>query len=176
MSMSHKAYVFDHERFAVELLPILERALAHGQTNELEDWIEQRRERLKDPYEGQPLDRSWRSMLETVDAHQLGDFALTAYYDPIDDIGLGDRWLQVRSALQGRGLDPAVLGRAIGPESVTFDPGKMGSYFQTAADVKRNAQDLERAMRGGSAGPEFKAARELLMSALNERKGLYVTF
>lgn len=175
MSMEHRAFAFDHDRFAAELAPILDEALATGDVRQLVHFIESNRARLTDPYEGEPLGEDWRSMLETEDAHQLGDFALTAYYSPRENIGLGYDWDSARQTLREASLDAdaIVLGTPFGAEGNRFDPGKMGSYFQSPADVARNHEavgDL------GSEDATLSAVRRMLETADRSQAGLYVTF
>src|SRR5207302_666883 len=92
MPMHHKAFVLDHAGFLRELGEVLYRALATGDCGPLVRFIEAHRGSLTDPYEGEPLEASWESMLETRDAHQYGDFALTRFYDPRADDGLAYEW------------------------------------------------------------------------------------
>jgi hypothetical protein len=137
MTMEHKAFVFDTKAFDLEVRPVLERALSDGDTRGLVDFIRGNVDVLKDPYEGEPLNENWENSLQVRDPHQYGDFALTKYYDPRQDIGLGRDWEEVQSLLLAEiGTDLPILGRPIGPPNSLFDPGKMGSYFQSEADVR----------------------------------------
>ena len=174
MSMTHKAFVFDYARFDADLRPILVRALETGDCTELKEFIRRHLSELTDPYEGEPLTESWESMLEYRDAHQYGDFALTRYYDPSADIGLGADWQSVEELLEKHGITNAtILGQALGPANNPFDPGKMGSYFQSASMVKASLEKLD-------ALPAKQAiideARSMLVKASDQNKGLYVTF
>src|SRR5690349_15161787 len=92
MSMEHKAFVFDWESFLQELSELLFSALVSDDTTRLKAWINSNVADLKDPYEGEPLTKDWEDTLDVKDAHQYGDFALTKYYDPARDIGLGHEW------------------------------------------------------------------------------------
>ena len=130
--MEHKAFLFEFEQFEHELLPILQAALATNDCAELVAFIRRSVASLKDPYEGAPLKEGWQTMIETPDAHQYGDIALTKYYDPADDRGLGSSWEQIQTIVAS---DPGVhispiLGSVIEKSNAVFDPGKMGSYFQ----------------------------------------------
>jgi hypothetical protein len=89
-------------------------------------FIEARWTEVRDPYEGEPLSEDWRSRLESGDVQELGDVALTQYYRPGDHQGLGAAWVAIDEAADTR-IEAALLGRAIGPESKPFDPGRMGS-------------------------------------------------
>src|SRR5215475_8354832 len=109
MSMDNKAYVFDYNAFMNELSGTLLDALSTGQTDSLMKFIDENWDSLTDPDEGEPLDESWRDMIETaarqtygvfaLDAHIYGDFALTKFYDPADNIGLSHYWDEVESLL-----------------------------------------------------------------------------
>jgi hypothetical protein len=166
MSMEHKAFVFNLSAFESELLPILYRSLERSDNGELFQFIDQNRESLVDPYEGEPLSGDWRSLLETEDAHQLGDFALTKYYDPLEDIGVGHAWLSMSESVRN-----LLLGRPVGPEANYFDPGKMGSYFQSADEVRESRASLRNVR-----DPDLSVAMQMFDLALADPKGLYVTF
>ena len=174
--MEHKAFVFDYESFERELRPSLEDALATGDTSRLESFISMNLDALRDPYEGQPLRADWASLVEVKDAHQYGDFALTKYYNPTADIGLGSVWERVQdlAASPSRTSSP-ILGTTVGPSDAPFDAGKMGSYFQSARSVRENYEYvLELAKSTRSA--ELNKAAEMLEEAARNNAGLYVTF
>jgi hypothetical protein len=128
MSMSHKVFIFDENSFQTELSQILSNALTTNQTAELVEFIEQNLTLLKDPYEGEPLDQNWKNWLDVNDPHQCGDIALTNFYDPQADIGLGDNWLKIQTILQQElGTDLIILGVYVGPENnySTFPTGEV---------------------------------------------------
>jgi len=175
--MEHKAFVLDYGAFERELAPILLNALDTGAVRDLVGFINSNLERLKDPYEGDPLDADWESMIETRDPHQYGDFALTKYYDPQTDIGLGQVWESIEETLTkevGEGQAQAiVLGRPFGPPQNYFNPGKMGSYFQSPSEVKKNLQKLE-SLQSSARVPTAVARLKSIFDTSG--KGLYVTF
>ncbi|HEX8559490.1 MAG TPA: hypothetical protein VF668_15415 [Pyrinomonadaceae bacterium] len=179
MSMEHKAFVFDYDSFTNELARLLRHSLESGHTGGLVDFVEAQRESLTDPYEGEPLDDDWRDMVETGDAHTYGDFALTKYYDPAEDLGLGYDWEEAETLLDGElgAGAPLVLGSPFGPEGDPFDPGKMGSYFRSPAEVREHLARLERL---SSEKPELaeklRPLSETLRRAADAGRGLYVTF
>jgi len=176
--MDHKAYILDHEAFSSELSDILYRALETGETGGLVSFIQRNLGVLKEPYEGEPLDESWITMIESHDPHQYGDFALTKFYDPKNEMGLGDVGGAVievlRRELQCDHLP--VLGSPFGPPGAEFDPGKLGSYFQDAKDVKENLQTLESLRSRLRHTRLFDGAIHLLETAQEQGRGLYVTF
>lgn len=141
----HRAYVFDYDAFNAELRPVLGDALTTGDPAPLRAFIERHRGELKDPYAGEPLEPGWDALLETEDAQEYGEFALTRYYEPRRDIGAGAAWaaiqdLLVRESEAGTVLTP---GHAVGPPTNPFDPGRMGSYFMPNADAQRRLQALD---------------------------------
>lgn len=174
--MEHKAFVFDHDSFERELRPTLEDALATGDTSRLESFISANLDALRDPYEGQPLGPDWASLIEVHDAHQYGDFALTKYYSPTSDIGLGSVWERVHDlAASSERTESPILGTTVGPSDAPFDAGKMGSYFQSPRSVRENYEYvLELAKTTRSA--DLKKAAEMLEEAARKNAGLYVTF
>jgi len=174
--MEHKAFLFDYESFERELRPSLEDALATGDTSRLESFISTNLGALRDPYEGQPLLPDWASLIEVHDAHQYGDFALTKYYRPTDDIGLGSDWERVHDlAASSSRTESPILGATVGPSDAPFDAGKMGSYFQSPRSVRENYEYLlDLAKTTHSA--DLKKATEMLAEAARNNAGLYVTF
>jgi hypothetical protein len=177
--MEHKAFVLDYEAFANQLSDILRTALVTNNDDDLAHFIEANISSLKDPYEGDPLDSSWQDLVETEDAHTYGDFALTKFYDPVSDIGLGYNWEGVQNLLNdvSSGLGAAILGSPFGPANNHFDPGKMGSYFQTPSEVQKSLSLLTNLVQQK---PELSAglsgAIEMVRQAAENGKGLYVTF
>jgi len=125
MSFSHKAFAFSSESFAEELAPLLSQSLASRSTSLLEAFIERHISACSCPYDGEPLGPEWRELLEMGTTQELADFALTKYYEPTEDFGLGEAWGQVEATL----LAPqraALLGTALGPPDNLFDPGLQG--------------------------------------------------
>jgi hypothetical protein len=178
MSFDHKAFVFDYEAFANQLSGILKDALANSDIGALKGFIEDNKEFLKDPYEGEPLDDSWETMIETPDAHQYGDFALTKFYNPSDDIGLGDDWERLEQLLEAEtGKGAMVLGTPFGPPGETFDPGKMGAYFQTEDEAQAHLQMLKNLLKEKpKLSDSLSAFIKMLEQAVEQKKGLYVAF
>jgi hypothetical protein len=180
MSMSHKAFVFDHARFEQELREGLLAALANDEARPLEAFINTNREALRDPYEGEPLGPDWRDTFRPSDVQAYADFALTKYYDPSDDLGLGTDWEDASQALAQAGLDGRVLlGTALTtPDgALCFDPGRQGAYFQSEAVVTEHLAQLAALEARASRLPDgLRAARDLLHAAATARGGLYITF
>jgi len=173
--MEHKAFIFDYERFSHELFPILDRALISDECGSVIEFIRENHAWLKDPYEGETLPSDWETLLEIKDVHQYGDFALTKYYDPSEDLGLGASWQEIQQLVPGHHTFSPILGFTIGPNENLFDPGKMGSYFQTYDRVSQSLGNLQEFAQG-IPSIDINQALEILERVLVSQKGLYVTF
>ena len=178
MPMNHKAFVFDYDGFRAEFSRVLAGALEQEDTSALKAWIHARRTELVDPYEGEPLEEDWEDRLENGDVHEYGDFALTKYYDPAEDIGLGDDWHEMTELLKAIGLEPGILlGTPFGPPEARFDPGKMGSYFQAPSTVRAHLQSVDQLLHHEpSRREQLDPVKRMLRDAVAATKGLYVTF
>lgn len=179
MSMDHKAFVFDTAGFEQHLRPLLETALASGNLSGLHTFILENFASLTDPNEGTPLMDDWDAVLGSTDAQQLGDVALTRFYDPLQNLGLGPHWAALHDllALRWPELAPAVLGSVIGPPENLFDPGKMGSYFQSASDAHAALERLTTLVRQQpTLQAELAELRGMLERAVDAHQGLYITF
>ncbi|NMZ19018.1 hypothetical protein HBO08_18555 [Pseudomonas rhodesiae] len=119
-------------------------------------------------------------MIEDMDAHQYGDFALTKYYSPKDDHGLGVKWADFQEKISNRGklnISP-FLGAPVGVDGEFFDPGKMGSYFQTTHEVGESLKKIE-GVKGEMQDDfieELESYESFLSQANSVKKGIYVTF
>ena len=178
MSMTHKAYLFDYPSFCRELKPLLEASLADGSTGRLHAFLERNRSALTSPVTGEALREDWTDEVDPDDPASCGAVALTRYYDLTQDVGTGEKWHHLEQALEAVGGDPGVaLGRAIGPEEVPFDPGRMGSYFQSADEVQRHLRLLDYWLSDEPNPDEsLTLLREMFRRAQEAGKGLYVTF
>ena len=179
MSFHHRAYIFDLDRFERELRPVMEEALRSNDPAPLRRFIEQRLRELKDPYAGEPLDASWENLLESRDVQEYGDFAMTLYYDPAADIGLGERWslledMLVRSAPSGTDL---TMGDTVGPPNRPFDPGRMGAYFMTNDAAMTRLQTLrELSAARADLREQLAPLAEMFAAIAHSGRGAYVTF
>ncbi len=174
MSMEHKAFVFDFNGFDAELRPTLEDALLRQDPTALVAFISEHAASLADPYEGEPLAHDWKQVLERADVQEYGDFALTKFYRPAEDVGLGQGWEEAQRLLLDRtGRAMAVLGRSVGSPTAVFDPGRMGAYFQSEEDVRTHLAEV-----GGITEdrPVLSRLRRMLEAAAQKKRGLYVTF
>jgi hypothetical protein len=179
MSIEHKAFIFEYEKFSSELKETLEDALSSGSHSALRAFIVREKKQLKDPYEGEPLGEDWEEMIGEADPEQYGDICLTKYYEPSIDIGLGDDWEQVESELKNLGLNSGcvLFGLPIQGGSRNFDPGKIGSYFQSPKEVDANlALILKYVSKSKDLKIIFNGLIEMLGAANSKNLGLYVTF
>jgi hypothetical protein len=168
--MEHKAFAFDWSRFEFDLYPVLVDALTADDPAGLVAFIDRHRAELTDPYEGTPLPADWRDMLQSRDAHEYGDYALTRYYDPTDCWGVGYEWSRLSDELPGPAAN-ALLGLTGGPPENMFDPGRYGSYFRNPWQVEEACTLLEPHSR-----PELSRYLSLLKRCVSDRRGAYITF
>ncbi len=179
MSMKHRAFVFDYRLFEIELKEILELALDLNETKDLENFISVNLIYLKDPDEGEPLSEHWRERLESYrDPHNYGDFALTKFYNPAEDVGLGCDWMRIDDMLAGESkYCIALLGSPIGKDDNYFDPGKMGSYFQSLSMVIENKENIECLIHDDDRLNEYSQfILNMFDLAIESNQGLYVNF
>ena len=168
--MCHKAYALDHLAFTTDLAPTLYEALASGHDAALAEFISRNLARLTFPWEAKPLPADWRSVLENGDVHEVGDLALTLYYDADADCGIQEHWLALEERLPSAAR-ASLLGEPFGPPDAVFDPGRMGSYFQSPSLAAQSRDALH-----SRSEPELQPFRALLDQVARLSKGIYVTF
>jgi hypothetical protein len=169
----HRAYTLDVDAFARELRPTLDQAVTHGHAPALQAFIQANLPRLTDLRAGAvPLVETWGRTPPPADPQELAALALTAYYLPHHDVGLGALWqdavLDLNAAFGDAG-GPIVLGAAMG----AFDPGRRGSYLLTWAIVREHLTTLTRVP---ARTPAIDAVHRMLAAADRAGRGLYVTF
>src|SRR5579859_6231092 len=128
--MEHKAFLFDYDAFVTELGPMLQEALQSNDAGALATFVDENLAFLRHPQEYDELDEDWRSELIEADVQIVADLALTKYYDPREDYGLGEAWDDLWDFLEAFALQEVMLGKAFGHGAATFCPGAIGSYFQ----------------------------------------------
>ncbi|HZN68256.1 MAG TPA: hypothetical protein VFB66_23420 [Tepidisphaeraceae bacterium] len=179
MSMDHKAYAFDYDAFDAELRPVLEGSLRSGDVGPLLGFIREHFAELKDPYEGEPLEGNWQDLLTYEDPQEYGDFALTKYYEPSDNLGVGTDWTALEELLVGeleQGTD-FTLGHTVGPPGNVFDPGRMGSYFMTAEEVESRHHSLQMLVaQKPERRPRLEGLVGMYEKLLRSGTGAYQTF
>jgi hypothetical protein len=174
----HKAYTFNYESFKKELEPILLRSLNNGNNSEIKEFMKNRFSQLTDPYEGNPLSDDWENQLIAKDPHQYGNIALTYYYDPKEDIGLDYDWVDFSEYFEakfGNRMSP-ILGFKIGTEERDFDPGKLGSFFQSPEIVKSHLKLIQILKNKDPKFELLSQVEEMLLKAAKKDTGLYATF
>jgi hypothetical protein len=179
MSMIHSAFAFDYDKFEKELLSILLEALSTQDTVALVSWIDGNHTHLVDPYEGNPLEEDWKSAWLNSGVQVLGDLALTKFYDPTFSVGLDEDWEDMEAALEKAKLSTSIiLGTPIGSdETVPFDPGGCGSYFQSREEVLANSVAVASAQaRSQAMKAKLEPVSVMLNAAVKAGRGLYATF
>lgn len=180
METQHQAFPFDHEGFLGGLAPILSRALASGDTEGLVGFIEDNLDQLRSPYPGNTVPTPWRAMFEgELDVSELGDFALTRYYDPSDDVGVGSGWEEVYNLAAAEveaDTDELIFGAWFGPADNRFNPGRVGSFIRPWETVRRQRQAIAARISSGAYSDAILALDRMLAAADERKQGLYVTF
>jgi len=166
MSFDHKAFAFDWQAFAVEMMPWMSEALAADDRERFVQFVVSNITRCRSPYDGSVLSSSWKELLEVGDVQEVADFALTKYYDPTDDHGLGATWMEEDAALP-ENMRPALLGRPI----AHFDPGRQGSYVVAPNNATECAETLRHAN-----SPKVREYACFLEDVARKGLGVYVTF
>jgi hypothetical protein len=96
----------------------------------------------------------------------------------MEDYGLVYDYLDLAKRLPEADLT-ALLGTPFGPHGAYFDPGRLGSYFQTPQEVVRSLARVRRIDLSNidedqrESWPQF---RKLLEKCAKAGSGLYVTF
>lgn len=181
MSMIYKANIFDYDSFQREFAPQLYSVLETNDSSLLIEFIEDNREMLKSPL-GQSLDSSWQSLELNWTVQDYGNLAITKYYDPLVGNLLLPQWQPIDEFLHAKlGEDTTILfGEPFGPEENIFDPGTMGTYFQSPDEVLTSSEILnELANRNPKLLRQLDSFDEvvaLFQSAALGKMGLYVRF
>jgi hypothetical protein len=148
MSMEHKAFLFETSKFFGELAPIIFRAARNNDKDLLRSFINSRIGVVRSPYTGEFLKGNWEQELENGDLQELADFAMTCYYNPQEDRGLGYDWDPLLESLRmsSTAFDPGyvILGRQITDGQFVLDPGRMGTGIVQAEDVPGITVELRR--------------------------------
>ena len=100
-------------------------------------------------------------VLDGVEGFQLGTDRLVGLYDAF---GINPSFQMV-----------PILGAILGPDDNPFDPGRLGSYFQTPEHIVGNYVYLEKRSHELDV-PELELGVRMLKQAMDANSGLYVTF
>lgn len=169
MSMEHKAYEFDFENFEFELKDILFNSLQSQAIDSLSKFVDSNINFCTYPWESEKLPSTWREDLEIGDVHEIGDYALTKFYNPNDDFGLGYDFSDYSERYPE--LEPFLLGEAFGPKDNLFDSGKMGSYFLAPEIIDGFVINLQ-----VSNEDSILEYARFINSCSDNGKGVYITF
>jgi hypothetical protein len=177
MPLDHKAYMFDYDGFAANLRPIVEHSLRAASTVQLVAFIESNLSSLRSPDTWLPLTTDWKNEIDVEDVQQCGDIALTTYRAN-KSIGLSYEWEELFNALATEYKDLAtspILGEILQAAGVSFDTGRLGTYFQSRQAVIANLNLVREA--GKVWGEDLlRPAILMLQEAVDAEKGLFVTF
>jgi hypothetical protein len=121
-------------------------ALQTLQTHELAAFIDQNLSNITDPNGLNDIGLDWRNLVSNT-VTEYADLALTKFYDPVANIGLGYSWNEMYDLLkvmeEALTLISVIFGAPFIAGSNTFDPGLLGTYFQSPSEVVANKTDSE---------------------------------
>ena len=133
--MGHHAFIFDWPTFERELLPAISAGLA-GDLEPLRGFARDQRGLLVNPLNGEPITEQ---DLHSEDVDWLGEIAMTRYFDPTADHGLGTSWETLIQALDAD-QQQLLLGEPISVEGRSFSPG---TVFQSNGRVRLAHRQLK---------------------------------
>ena len=146
MSMEHRAFLFDTDKYHAEIEKIIEACCGSGEVSSIKQYIDEHLEEFSSPYTWEPLEQDWEQELENGDMQEYFDFLLTACYDCEDDIGLAEAWDAVNEAIKlldfMNGAEKCVLGTAVSFHGIVVDPGRMGLGIVDAGEIKELKEKL----------------------------------
>jgi hypothetical protein len=140
MSISHKAWLFDHAAFEAELALVLRMALQTDEPEALAAFLDRHHAALTDLETEEALPADWATGREEADVQALADLALTKFYTPSDERGLGEGFDALHAYLGAvPGMRPLraalICGKLFGPKGRRLDPGCMGTGLLSPAEV-----------------------------------------
>ncbi|WP_026503736.1 hypothetical protein [Butyrivibrio sp. NC3005] len=195
--IEHRAFLFDTDLFDRECRDLILNSGVKDEPGTVKKFVEDNSKRIKSPYWGDDIDQDWEDEMETKDVQEYADFAMTAYYNPSDDIGLEEQWDIVLEALNRLGFEQAqeaVLGKTVSKDGFTLDPGRCGFGILTAEEVSKifyklkelepkiDKADIEEMdlmlddMDESDLSEAFQRLLDIYRSAKIENKGLLLTF
>jgi hypothetical protein len=152
MSITHKAYLFNHRAFAVGLAGILYESLQRDDVHSLRTFIQRHLAELTEFGTEKPPDENWEKARQDEGGRPIvqwyADLALTKYYDFTDNLGLDygfdalHAYLRMVPELRAY-ADELICGHLFGLKGRRFDPGGMGTGLLSEEDVKRLHELLE---------------------------------
>ncbi|WP_294587031.1 hypothetical protein [uncultured Bacteroides sp.] len=193
MSMEHKAFVFDTEKFHAEIEPVMKDSIKN--TEVAHQYICNHLDELQSPYTGDELDESWEEEFGELTLQVYFDILLTACYDVEDDRGLGEMWDAVNEVIKELNVfeegELPVTGWEVEIDDVIVDPGMEGLGIIDRDEVAEILQILkENRDEAANAEPEdllyetepeewmeaYDDLCSLYEEALRQKKGLLLTF
>lgn len=193
MSMEHKAFVFDTQKFHSEIEPVMKEAISNPEA--AHRYISSHLSELQSPYTGEVLDEDWENEFGELTLQVYFDILLTACYDVENDYGLGEMWDAVNEVIKELDVfeegELAVTGWTVEIDGVVVDPGMEGLGIIESDEVEEILQILEENREeAADAEPEdllYEAEPEewmeayddlcnLYKEALDQNKGVLLTF
>lgn len=145
MSMEHRAFVFDEEKFSKELRNLLLDAGLAEDVDKIKSFIAQHSDDIKSPYDGIKVNSDYEKGMYNKDVQEYADYAMTAYYEPDDDMGLSYAWevvLKVLKKLKYKSAKYALLGKSVSKKGFCVDPGCSGLGIVAADDAQKIYEEL----------------------------------
>ena len=193
MSIEHKAFVFDTDKFHAEIEPVMQASIADPDV--AHRYISEHLDELQSPYSGCALNEDWESEFDDLTLQVYFDILLTACYDVEDDRGLGEMWDAVNEVIKELDVfeegELPVTGWTVEIDDVIVDPGMEGLGIIDCDEVEEILETLkENRDEAENAEPEdllYEAEPEewmeayddlcnLYEEALRQKKGLLLTF
>lgn len=193
MSIEHKAFVFDTDKFHAEIEPVMQACIADPDV--AHRYISEHLDELQSPYSGCALNEDWESEFDELTLQVYFDILLTACYDVEDDRGLGEMWDSVNEVIKSLDVfeegELPVTGWQVEIDDVVVDPGMEGLGIIESDEVAEILEVLkENRDAAADAEPEdllYEADADEWMEAyddlcclyddaLQQHKGLLLTF
>ncbi len=195
MSMDHKAFVFDTNKFHAEIEPVMKDSIKN--TEVAHRYISEHLDELQSPYTGNTLEEGWEEEFGELTLQVYFDILLTACYDVEDDCGLCDMWDAVNEVIKSLDVfeegELPVLGWTVEIEDVVIDPGMEGlgiiecdeveeilNILEENRDEAENAEIETEDLLYEAEPEEWMEAYDnlcnLYKKALRQNKGLLLTF
>lgn len=183
MSMDHKAYLFNMDRYHLDIEKILDKCCKERDILQAKIYIDKHWEELYSPYTGERLDAEWKNILINENMQEYFDILLTACYECENDIGLGYAWDGVNETLKKlnfmSNIERCVLGRRLIFHGIIIDPGAMGLGIidvEEVDDIKeklmQNKEKIE--LVDMPQNLLYEVDREEIIEAYEDLCGIYV--
>lgn len=128
MSMEHKAFLFNTEKFHERIEKVMEQSIENSAF--AKQYINQHYNEFCSPYTGITLKVDWEKELVNGTLQEYFDFLLTACYEVNTDMGLGYMWDVLNEGIAMLNVfdlpQIVVLGNLLRVGSIQVNPGGMG--------------------------------------------------